>query len=153
MFVPFAMPPQPPALVQVEQPGASVEETLSRRAQADGWSASQAGWIGKLGAAAMASEAKKPAATLDEAYKAGRRDLTIGYFDNALAQGKTRLVAFLTVIDLEKQVAQRAGGPVPDYPDDALKAAYVELAKAAERGASSAEQIEIGFAALRASAK
>jgi hypothetical protein len=42
---------------------------------------------------------------------------------------------------------------VPDYPDDALKAAYVELANAAERGAPSAEQIEIGFAALRAWAK
>ena len=101
----------------------------------------------------MAKDADPPAASLDEAYKAARRVLTIGYFDNVLAQGKTRLVAFLTVVDLEKQVAQRAGGPVPDYPDDALKAAYVELAKAAERGASSAEQIEIGFAALRAIAK
>lgn len=153
MFVPFAMPPQPPVLVQAEQPGASVDETLSRRAQGDGWSASQAEWIGKIGAAAMAKDASTPAATLDEAYKAARRILTIGYFDNVLAQGKSRLVAFLTVVDLEKQVAQRAGGPVPDYPDASLKAAYVELAKAAERGASSAEQIEIGFAALRASAK
>lgn len=146
---PPSLPPSLPAivLVQGKSRGAAPEAALAERARRDGWSESQAGWIGKLGAAALAAEGGVK--TLDEAYQQGRRGLSVGYFDNALSQGKTRLVAFLTVIDLEKQVAQRAGAAPPAYSDEALKAAYVALAQAAEAGASSAEQLEIAFASLR----
>lgn len=150
MFVLMDAPPQPAVIWQAAQAAGSIEEKLAQRAKADGWSESQAGWIGKLGAAAMGSQAG--GSSLDAAYSDGKRALTIAYFDNALKEGKSRLVAFLTVVDLEKQVAVRKGERAPDYPDDWLKAAYVALAKAAESGATSAEQLEVGFASLRAQA-
>jgi hypothetical protein len=144
------LPPAPPViLVQMSKP-AFTEADLAARAQADGWTASQAEWIGKLGmAAAGASQSGAPSDAFEETYKLGRKALTVAYFDNALKEGKTRLVAFLTVIDLEKQLAERRGGPAPAYQDDWLKAAYVELARAAERNASSSEQLDIAFEMLR----
>lgn len=144
------VPPQPPViLVQVSKSGPT-QEKLVARAEADGWTASQAEWIAKLGmSAADASHAGRTTADFEEVYKLGRKALTVAYFDNALKEGKTRLVAFLTVIDLEKQLAERRGAPAPAYQDDWLKAAYVRLAEAANRNASSSEQLDIGFAVLR----
>lgn len=143
-------PPTPPViLVEMPKPGLT-EAELVARARADGWTASQADWIARLGlSAAGGARANATAATFEETYKLGRKALTVAYFDNALSEGKSRLVAFLTVIDLEKQLAERRGAPVPDYRDDWLKAAYAALAEAAARSASSSEQLEIGFEVLR----
>jgi len=155
MFFPIAIvPPEQPivTMVQMVQADTSIEAKFAERAKASGWSDSQASWIGKLGAAAMENKTDRSPAALDAAYKEAGRKLSVGYFNNAMNEGKSRLVAFLTVIDLEKQVAQRAGDAVPNYPEDALKTAYLVLAEAAERGASSDDQLEAAFASLRAQA-
>jgi hypothetical protein len=135
----------------VEQ-GASLETRLADRAKADGWSQSQADWIGKLGAAAAAS-GDDAGGGFEAAYKAGRRALSIAYFDHALADGKSRLVAFLTVVDLEKQVAQRAGAAAAEPSDADLQIAYAAVEVAYKQGASSAAQLEAGFAILRSRQK
>lgn len=124
----------------------TLEEQLAARAAADGWSKSQAEWIGRLGA----RQSLDSPPSFDDAYRAGRLALSAGYFNDALNRGKSRLVAFLTVVDLEKQVAIRAGHAAPDYPDEWLQRAYVAVAHAADGGLSSAEQIEAGYAVLRA---
>ncbi len=152
----FDLPPVslPPAIVTLAQSTTqpSLEARLAAKAGRDGWSESQAEWIGKLGAAAHAA---KPAQgqpspeMFDELFKAGARQLTVGYFNDALNRGKTRLVAFLTVLDLESQVIGRKGGQPPEYPDDWVKAAYLKVEEAASRGADSAEQIEAGLAEIR----
>ena len=154
LFVVDIVPPEPPtaSMVQMVQADTSIEAKFAERAKARGWSDSQASWIGKIGAANMENSTDRSPAALDAAFKEACRKLSVGYFENAINEGKSRLVAFLTVIDLEKQVAQRAGGAVPNYSDDALKTAYVALAQAAERGASSDDQIEAAFASLRAQA-
>jgi hypothetical protein len=150
MFVMIDVPPAP-SIVRPAAETPSAEEQLAARAQADGWTPPQAAALAKLGVAGMAGKSIATGTpAFDEAYRQGRRAVTVLYFDNALQSGQSRLVAFLTVIDLEKQLAERRGESAPQYADDWLKAAYAELAQAAARGASSAEQIEIGFAALRA---
>ncbi|MCO5089500.1 hypothetical protein [Bosea sp. (in: a-proteobacteria)] len=145
-MLPMALPP-PPALVLMAEQGASLETRLADRAKADGWSQSQAGWIGKLGVAAAESGAGEGG--FEAAYRAGRRALSIAYFDHALAEGKSRLVAFLTVVDLEKQVAQRAGVAAAEPADADLQRAYAAVEVASSQGASSAAQLEAGFAILR----
>jgi len=125
------------------------EAQLVTRAKASGWSDSQAQWIGRLGAEVLQGQSAASPATLEAAYKAAERQLSVGYFNNAVEQGKSRLVAFLTVIDLEKQVITRAGGTAPAYSDDALKTAYAALEGAAARGAPVEEQIAVAFIALR----
>ncbi len=155
MFLPLDLPPRDPpqrpayVLVQAAAETASVEEQLVARAKADGWSDSQAGWIGKLGIAEKPDASASSKADVDAAYSAGRQALTAAYFDNALANGKSRLVAFLTVIDLEKQVMARANLSPPDYSDEALQKAYDAVELANEKGLSSNEQIEAGFEVLR----
>lgn len=153
-FLVYIVPPEPPVagIVQMVQADTSMEAKFADRAKASGWSDSQASWIGKLGAAVMETRTDRSPAAFDAAYKEACRKLSVGYFENAISEGKSRLVAFLTVIDLEKQVAQRAGDTVPSYSEDALKTAYLALAAAAERGASAADQIEAAFASLRAQA-
>src|ERR1700744_659146 len=150
---PYPYGPEQAVVVQTtEGVQMSPEQQLADRARADGWSASQAEWIGKLGAAALSSSGIQGTPTpeaMDAFYREGRRKLAVGYFDDALSRGKSRLVAFLTVVDLEKQVAARRCKPEADYPDDWLKAAYVAVGQAAARGASSAEQVDIGFAEIR----
>ncbi len=150
-FLVYIVPPEPPVtgIVQMVQADTSMEAKFTERAKANGWSDSQAYWIGKLGAAVLETTTDRSPAAFDVAYKEACRKLSVGYFENAINEGKSRLVAFLTVIDLEKQVAQRAGDAVPNYSEDALKAAYLALAAAAERGASNADQIEAAFASLR----
>lgn len=152
----FVLPPvsSPPAIVTLadstSQP--SLETLLTAKASREGWSESQAEWIGKLGAAAYASSAVQapPSPELfDGLFKTGIRQLTVGYFNDALSRGKTRLVAFLTIVDLESQVITRRGGQAPDYPDAWVKAAYLKVEEAASRGADSAEQIETGMAEIR----
>lgn len=145
------MPPQPAGieLVQMQQSNAALQAQLTARAKASGWSESQADWVGRLAAEALGDTSAPSPEQLDAAYKAGERLLSVGYFKNALSQGKSRLIAFLTVIDLEKQVIARGGGEVPNYSDDDLKAAYGALEGAAARGAPVEEQIAIAFATLR----
>lgn len=128
-----------------------LEAQLATRAKASGWSDSQAQWIGRLGAEVLQGQPASSPAALEAAYKAAERQLSVGYFNNAVEQGKSRLVAFLTVIDLEKQVIVRAGGTAPAYSDDALKTAYAALEGAASRGAPVEEQIAVAFTALRQS--
>lgn len=143
--------PQPPARIELVQMESmkGMEARFTARALASGWSQSQADWIGRLGARELGAVASPTQAQIDAAYKAAERQLSAGYFNDAIAHGKSRLVAFLTVIDLEKQVIERGGGKAPDYGDDALKSAYEALEDAAARGLSVEDQIAAAFATLR----
>lgn len=144
---------EPPSLIlRVQAVAQSLESLLAAKARQEGWSDSQAEWVGKLGAAEYAASGgqQRPSPELfEQLFKVGTRKLTIGYFNDALSRGKTRLVAFLTVLDLERQVKARRGEQVADYPDDWAKSAYVKVEEAAARGADSAEQIEAGLAEIR----
>ena len=137
------------AVVRAAQSADGLEATFAARAKREGWSDSQAEWIGRLGVAALDGATSPAPEAIDRAYKAAGRRLSAGYFNHALDEGKTRLVAFLTVIDLEKQVITRAGGKAPDYADSALQAAYRALEDAAARRVSVEDQLATAFAILR----
>lgn len=122
------------------------------RAEREGWSKSQAQWLDAFAEIPFLEAVLNnvPAAkALEQAYAQARRHLAEAYFDKALDDGKSRLVAFLTVVDLERQVAARLGDPAVDYPDAWLQQAAAAVEAAAAKGASSAEQLAAGFATLR----
>lgn len=148
--MPFSLdPPAPPAVIRVAEAADSSEAAFAARAKREGWSDSQAEWIGRLGVAALAGNAQPTPEQTDAAYKAAGRRLSAGYFDHAVDQGKSRLVAFLTVIDLEKQVIERAGGKPPDYSDESLRTAFRALEAAAGQNLPVEEQIATAFVVLR----
>lgn len=125
---------------------------ILEHAAREGWSRSQADWLDKLAQEPLfqaVADGVPGSQALEQAYTTARRKLTVGYFDHALAEGKNRYTAFLTVIDLEKQLAERRGDAYPGYPDETLLAACRAVEAAAARGASSEEQIASGFAAIR----
>ncbi|MGO4741528.1 hypothetical protein AB4099_33795 [Bosea sp. 2KB_26] len=127
-------------------------EQILARAEIEGWSKSQADWLNKLAKEPLfqaVADGVPGAEALEQAYQQAKRQLTVGYFDNALAEGKNRYTAFLTVIDLEKQIAERRNEAAPDYPDAVLMAACRSVEAAAANGASSEEQIEAGYASIR----
>lgn len=127
-------------------------EQILARAEIEGWSKSQADWLNKLAKEPLfqaVADGLPGAEALEQAYQLAKRQLTVGYFDNALAEGKNRYTAFLTVIDLEKQIAERRGEEAPSYPDEILMAACRSVEQAASGGASSEEQIEAGYATIR----
>ena len=130
---------------------ALAETVILGRAAADGWSPSQAEWLVKLALEplfqAVADRVPGPDA-LDEAYTQARRRLSISYFQDALDRGKRPMEAFLTVIDLERQVAERGGMAPPDYPDSALKPACAKVEGAALQGYRAADLVRIGYAVL-----
>lgn len=145
---------------QVEREAAPAARELSETARAqilahaaaEGWSESQADWLDKLAKEPllqMVADGVPGSEALLQAYGIARRRLTVGYFDNALDEGKNRYTAFLTVIDLEKQVTERRGETAPEYPDAILLEACRAVEAAAEGGASSEEQIAAGFAVIR----
>lgn len=142
-------PPVVTALVPAAETAADLEARFAARAKREGWSDSQAEWIGRLGVAALGGGNAPSAEAIDRAYKAAGRRLSAGYFDHAVDEGKSRLVAFLTVIDLEKQVITRAGGKPPNYSDAALRVAFRALEDAAAQKVSVEEQLVTAFAVLR----
>lgn len=83
------------------------------------------------------------------AYQLGRRQLALSYYENVLNKGKGYFTAFLTLIELEKQLAERRGEPAPEYPQEALIMACEAAEMAAEEGLSIEEQVATGFAMLR----
>src|ERR1700761_883948 len=82
-------------------------ELILARAATEGWSDSQAQWLDRLSKQPL-FQAIADGTPIDEAmeraYGEARRVLTAGYFDNVLNEGENRYTAFLTVIDLEKQL-------------------------------------------------
>lgn len=136
----------------VQNLAGAAEPLLQAQAEADGWSTPQAGWIVKLAMQplmqSVANGTPGPEA-LDAAYHAARRRLTISYFEDAITRGKRPFEAFLTVIDLEKQVAERAGRAAPAYPDALLKHACEVVEGASRRGDTAEAQVEIGYSILR----
>ncbi len=130
----------------------TAREAILTRAKAEGWSESQMKWLDVI--------AKEPlfhavldgtpfGEALENAYGIARRTLTTGYFDNALKEGKDRYTAFLTVIDLEKQLAVRRGEAPPAYADSILIEACRAVEAAAQQGLSSDQQVATGFAVIR----
>lgn len=137
---------------EVEKLSALAHEKIIRRALSEGWSQSQAEWIDRLAQEPFIQAAIDGAPgveALESAYDSARRQLTVGYFDHALEQGKNLYTAFLTIIDLEKQLAERRGEVPPDYPDSILMQACDAVELAAKQGLSSEDQIGAGFAVIR----
>lgn len=127
-------------------------ERILERAKAEGWSDSQMMWIDAIAKEPLfqaVADGAPVGEALENAYGIARRTLTAGYFDNALKEGKDRYTAFLTVIDLEKQLAGRRGEAPPSYPDNILIEACRAVEAAAQQGLPSDEQIAIGFAVIR----
>lgn len=131
-------------------------DALSRQkileaAAAEGWSDSQAHWLDILAKQTLFQEiadGKPTIEALNDAYATARRRLAVGYFENALNEGKNRITAFLTVVDLERQIAERRGDTPPDYPDAVLMAACEVVEAAAAQGLPSEQQIAAGFAEI-----
>jgi hypothetical protein len=131
---------------------AKTRENILARAAAEGWSASQARWldiIAKQPLFQAVVDGTPVVEALEQAYGEARRTLTVGYFNNALDEGKDRYTAFLTVIDLEKQLAERRGEAPPSYPQVVLLEACRAAEAAAQRGLASEEQIVAGFAVIQ----
>lgn len=128
-------------------------EKILEAAKLEGWSDSQAEWLDVLAKETLFDDVvagKDTELALVDAYRLARRRLTLGYFENALAEGKNRITAFLTIIDLERQLAERRGDVAPDYPDEVLMAACGAVEASAQAGQSNDEQIAAGFAVIRA---
>jgi hypothetical protein len=137
-----------PASLELDK--ASREAILSR-AQAEGWPKEQAIWLDRLAKQplfqAVADGVPGPEA-LDKAYSAALRELTSYYFDAAIEEGKNPIAAFLTVVNLEKALAERRGETL-EYPERILMLACKGVTEAAEQGLSSKEQIDVGYAIIR----
>lgn len=136
----------------VEKQAPSARRHILARALAEGWAPSQAKWLDAIAKQPLfeaVADGVPILEALEQAYGEARRTLTAGYFDSALDKGKNRFAAFLTVIDLEKQLAKRRGEAAPAYPDDVLLKACRAVEAAAEHGLSSDDQIAAGFAVIR----
>lgn len=139
----------PPAVADLAD---AARDKILERAAREGWSPSQAEWLYKLALEPLlqaVSDGKGGLEALEQAYAVARQKLSVGYFNNALNEGKNRYTAFLTVVDLEKQVAARRGAPVPEYSDSVLLPACRAVEEAASRGLSSDEQVAIGYEVIR----
>lgn len=140
----------------VEKALQQIFDGMKARAEKDGWSPSQADWIARFAEQTMLArmgEGLSKEELVDQAYAEGRKLLAEAYFNNALDEGKNRITAFLTVVDLERQVRERAGEGGKPYPEAWLKEACAVVEAAAAQGASTSEQIAAGFASIQASAQ
>lgn len=144
-------------LEQEAAPAAHELDRISRekilgRASVEGWTPAQAEWLDRLAKQPLfqaIADGTPGTEALEQAYGVARRKLTTSYFEHALDSGKDHYTAFLTVIDLERQLAVRRGVPAPDYPDPVLLEACRAVVAASEAGASDEEQIAAGFAVIR----
>ena len=147
-----AAPAEPDTATVARDLSETAREQILAMAQIEGWSDSQADWLDTLAKQPlfqMVADGVPGSAALEKAFAIARRQLTVGYFDHALDEGRSRDTAFLTVIDLEKQVTERRGAPAPDYPDAILMEACRAVEAAADAGAASENQIAAGFAVIR----
>lgn len=136
---------------EMEKLDAEAQSKFLSMAQAQGWSPSQADWIAKLAqqpflqAVVDGTPGQK---ALQDSFAAACRRLSIGYYENAIAEGKNVYTAFLTVIDLERQVTERRGDTPLRYPDAVLMQACEAAQIAADRDLSTEDQIAAGFVVL-----
>jgi len=122
------------------------------RAEREGWSKSQAQWLDSFAEVPFLELilSNVPAReALERAYAQARSQLAEAYFVKALEDGKSRLTAFLTVIALERQIAERKGEPPVEYPDEWLQQAAESVEVAAAAGAPPQEQLVRGFETLQ----
>jgi hypothetical protein len=127
-------------------------EKILDRASVEGWTPAQADWLDRFAKQPLfqaIADGTPGMEALEQAYALARRRLTTSYFEHALDSGKDRTTAFLTVIDLERQLAVRRGAPEPHYPDPVLLDACRAVEAAAQEGASDEDQIAAGFAVIR----
>lgn len=127
-------------------------EKIFSRAAVEGWTPAQAEWLDRLAKQPLfqaVADGVPGNEALEQAYQIARRKLTTSYFEHALDTGKDRTTAFLTVIDLERQLAERRGEVALQYSDEMLLEACHAVTVAAQRDASAEEQIETGFAVIR----
>ncbi len=139
----------PPALAEF---GRQARSTITQLAGADGWSEDQAAWLAERALVTMVEDLAAgvpPEQALADGYKKACQALSREVFDGALARGAERDVAFLLLIELEKEMAARRGEAPPPYSTALQMAGCQAVASAAAEGASSADQIETGFAMMR----
>lgn len=138
-----------PAIRELEE---AASPQFIAAAKADGYSDEQAANVDLLARVPLiqgAVDGLPPAESIQNAYDVGRRELAMRYYENTLDNGKNHYTAFLTLIELEKQLAARRGEPAPDYPEEALIMACEAAQMAADEGLTIEEQVATGFAMLR----
>lgn len=132
--------------------GEQARAAVTEAARLDGWSSDQAIWLAdhalKIMVEDLAAEVPTEQAVGDGYLKACKA-LSLKVFEEALARGAERDVAFLLLIELEKEMAARRGEDAPAYSAALLMAACQAVASAAAEGLSHADQIETGFAMMR----
>ncbi|MGU3496943.1 hypothetical protein ACLBXM_23110 [Xanthobacteraceae bacterium A53D] len=137
----------------LEKLAGRTRELILERAKVEGWSPSQADWLDKLAKQPLleaVTNGTPLAEALEASYGEARRRLTVGYYNNALDEGKNIYTAFMTVIDLERQLAERRGEEPAAYPDAILMQACEAAEQASEKGLDAEDQIGAGFAVIRA---
>lgn len=123
-----------------------------RTAVADGWTEEEAQWIElhmRERLLHQVADGVEAAEAFETSYNLARRALTVRIFDAALAQGKSRMAAFLILVDLTIEMARRRGDDPPTYTDALLQAGCEAVEAAAREGATAAEQIDTGFAMMQ----
>jgi hypothetical protein len=131
---------------------ATALQTAQTVAEAEGWYPEEARWLAEHALQPLTEALETgvdPEAALMGALRDARLMLAIHAFDEALATGSSRDVAFLTLVETEARVARHGGGAAPAYSDALLRAACAAVATAASEGASTREQIGTGFAVMR----
>ncbi|MBS0546098.1 MAG: hypothetical protein JSR24_00020 [Proteobacteria bacterium] len=126
--------------------------TVQRIAESDGWSVEQSQWIAEKALPPIVEDlaaAMSPEDALADGYKKALQAMALSIFEDALAEGKTRDVAFLMLVELEKQLALHRGEAPAAYSDALLMAGCEAVEAAAQEGGSNADQIETGFAMMR----
>lgn len=139
-------------LASIKRVEATARARILARALIDGWSPSQAEWIDALAKPSVLGavwEGVPLDQALEQAYGAARRAFAAACFDNALDEGKSRDAAFLAVIEIEREMAERRGEEPPVYSDTILQEACQAVQGAGEQGASTNDQIATGFATIR----
>lgn len=124
---------------------------VERRLADEGWQPAQLAAIAERAVAQFTSDVLAGRAASDATGKAirdARGAFMADLFDTLIEEGKDRATAFLTLVALDRENAERTGEPAVAYPQPWLDAAVAAVEAAARRGAASVEQVALGFTAL-----
>lgn len=139
----------PPALDEFV---AIARATVRQLADDDGWSEEQGAWLADKALPPMLTDlagGADPYEALADGYRKARQDYATDRFEQALAQGQSRDVAFLTLVEIEGLLADRRGEPRTAYSEALLRAGCEAVTASAREGHSSADQITTGFAMMQ----
>ena len=124
---------------------------VERRLADEGWQPAQLAAIAERAVARFTSDVlagESASAATGKAIREARSAFMADLFDALIAEGRDRATAFLTLVALERENAERVGEPAVVFPQPWLDAAVAAVEAAARRGAGSVEQVALGFTAL-----